>query len=197
MDIFGKKVLAEANQRIDHLSSALKEQRLETRILSDKLEESAASSLFDWRIARDQKWSLISGRAMDAFTKKSIDDYASISEFYYIFNPLIKRVIDVRTLFTFARGFDISSDDQVIQEKYLDPILKDPYNKEAFTSQMAQDCNDKTLQKGGNLFIAVYKKARPISIRIIPAEEIAEIIYDENDGYKPLFYKRQHNNKIY
>lgn len=197
MDIFGKKVLAEANQRIDHLSAALKEQRLETRRLSDKLEESAASSLFNWRIARDQKWSLISGQAMGAFTKKSIDDYASISEFYYIFNPLIKRVVDVRTLFTFAKGFDISSDYPDTKQKYLDPVLNDPYNKEAFTSQMAQDYNDKTLQKGGNLFIAVYKKARPISIRIIPAEEIAEIIYDENDGYKPLFYRRQHNNKTY
>lgn len=197
MSIFGKKELAEASQRIDTLSTALREQMTETRRLSAKMEESSASSLYDWRITRDQGWIQLSGRSTQHITKQIVNDYADVSEFYYIFNPLIKRVIDVRTLFTFAKGFNIAVESEYEDQKtkYLDPVLKDPYNKEAFTSQMAQDHNDKTLQKGGNLFIAIYKNTKPISIRIMPAEEISKIVYDENDCYKPLFYKRDFNGK--
>lgn len=196
MSIFKTKELSEANERIDQLSLTLREQQLETRRLNDKLEESA-SSLLLWRTAQDQNWINLSSNRLQMLTKANVDGYAGISEYFYIFNPLIKRVVDVRTLFTFAKGFDIAvgKDYESQKQKYLDPIFDDPYNLSAFVSQQAQEHNDKMLQKGGNLFIAVYRYAKPISIRIMPMEEIGEIIYDPDDCYKPLFYKRNHNGK--
>ena len=198
MSIFKSKELAKATERIDQLSTAFRDQQLETRRLTDRLEESASSGLYDWRLQRDRGWQLISGRAMQKLTKPDIDNYFEVAEFYYIFNPLIKRVVDIRTLFTFSKKFEISvsKEDETKKQNILDPILDDPYNLSAFVSQQAIEHNDKMLQKGGNLFIAIYKYAKPQpSIRIMPMKEITEIITDPNDCYKPLFYKRQHNGK--
>lgn len=203
--LFKPKALTRAEDRISDLSRSLQEQQIESRNLerqitqlTDKLEESAASNQFDWRLQRDKGWQLVSGRGMQHLTKQDVDKYADISEYYYIFNPLIKRVIDVRTLFTFSKGFDISVEEggEDIKDQALTPVLNDPYNRAAFTSQQAQEQNDKTLQKGANLFIAIYRDTKPnVSIRIIPAEEITGIIYAEGDCYRPLYYKREYGGK--
>lgn len=205
MSFLKSKALTRAESQITVLSKSLDDQKIESLSLShqvtqlsDKLDESAATGLFDWRTTRDLNWVRMSGRVVQNLTKQDVDNYADISEYYYIFNPLIKRVIDVRTLFTFAKGFDLSVEEGNQNDKVqvLDPILKDAYNLSAFVSQQAIEQNDKTLQKGANLFIAIYKQTVPnISLRLFPAEEISQIITDPGDSYKPLLYKRMRNGK--
>ena len=204
MSLFKSQALTNAENRISELSGILKDQVAEQQGLNhqitklqDKLAESAATGLYDWRTTKDRGWQLISGRNMQHLTKSNVDAYADISDYYYIFNPLIKRVIDVRTLFTFSKGFEINVPEDYIElkESVLDPVIYDPYNKSTFTNQQAIEHNDRTLQKGANLFIAIYRTAKPVAIRIIPAEEIVEIETDPNDCYKPLYYVRKYADK--
>lgn len=198
MPLFRSKALAEANSKINTLTTALDNTVLESRALERKVEQmqdkmdESATSLYDWRIQKDQGWTQLNGNALTKITKPVIDGYGQTSEFYYLFNPLIKRAVDVRTLFTFSKGYDISlgEDAAAIKESTIDPVLKDPYNEGALTSQQAIEEADRTLQQTGNLFIAVFA-GTPASIRTIHMEEITELIRDPNDSGRVLFYKRQ------
>lgn len=201
MSIFKTKELSEANSKISSLETALdttvrESKALERKVdlMQDKLDESA-SSLYDWRIQRDQGWTQITGKAASKITKPLIDSYSQTAGYYYLFNPLIHRAVDVRALFTFAKGYDISVDDEFdgVKADIIDPVLSDPYNESSLTSQQAIEEADRDLQKSGNLFIAVFSKAKPAGIRTIDIEEITEIIKDPNDSGRTLFYKRQFN----
>jgi len=59
----------------------------------------------DWanRIDRDYLWIRTSGANAPQFrymTKDTIDMYADIADFMYVYNPLVKRVVDVKSQFT-------------------------------------------------------------------------------------------------
>lgn len=198
MRIFNGKALAEANSKINTLQGALTETVMEARALTRKVEmmeekqEESASGLYGLRLQRDIGWTQLTGNALNKIQKSHLDSYAQTAEFFYLFNPLIKRAVDVRTLFTFSRGYDLSVDEASIKikEKYIDPVIEDPYNEGAFTSQQAIEENDRILQETGNLFIAVFAGTTP-GIRTIRMEEITDIIRDENDSGRVLFYKRQ------
>jgi len=153
---------------------------------------SEAYTDFDWanRIDRDYLWSRTSGATLPQFryiTKENIDMYADISNFMQVFNPLIQRIIDVKTAFTFSRGYIISSES--LQDT-IDACKDDTLNKLSMFSHQAITAIDASIQTCGNVFFAVWKNKNPMQIRPWSSYEISDIITDPDDASRPLFYIR-------
>ena len=152
-----------------------------------QMEEAYAG--LDWanRVDRDYLWIRTSGANLPQFrymTKEIIDMYADIANFMYVYNPLIKRIVDVKTQFTFARDFSITS-----KIPDVDQIQKDPLNKQAFFSHQAIGEIDGEIQKAGNVFIAIWKDKQ--QVRAWSSYEIRDIVLDAEDASRPVFYIRQ------
>ncbi len=152
----------------------------------------------DWanRVDRDYLWMRVSGANSDQFrymTKATIDMYADITNFMYVFNPLINRAANVKTQFTFAMGYSITptdKDNTTIGDQ-IKAIQTDPINRTAFFTHKAMIEMDLELLKSGNVFIAIWKDKDPVGLRAWSNSEIADIMTDPEDAARPLFYIRQ------
>jgi hypothetical protein len=168
------------NARYNNLSLEM-EQRID-----GQMEESYAG--LDWanRVDRDYLWIQTSGANLSQFRymkKEIIDMYADIAGFMYVYNPLIKRIVDVKSQFTFSRGVSITSKLPAVEE-----IQTDALNKQAFFSHQAMGEIDGELQRSGNVFIAIWKdKAQ---VRAWSSYEIRDIVLDAEDASRPIFYIR-------
>jgi hypothetical protein len=151
----------------------------------------------DWanRVDRDYLWMRVSGANSDQFrymTKATIDMYADITNFMYVFNPLINRAANVKTQFTFAMGYSVTPTDAESDiSAQIKAIQQDPINRTAFFTHKAMIEIDLELLKSGNVFIAIWKDKDPVGLRAWSNSEIADIMTDPEDAARPLFYIRQ------
>jgi hypothetical protein len=146
----------------------------------------------DWanRVDRDYLWIRMSGASAPQFramTKETIDLYADIASFMYVYNPLIRRIVDVRTQFTFALDYTLTSG---TRQPAIDAVMNDPLNRQAFFSHKAMAEIDGELQRTGNVFVAIWKDETPVQVRAWSGSEIREIVTREGDINCPLFYIR-------
>jgi hypothetical protein len=194
---------SEMKQSIPGLNAALMEQRGEIRKLERTVENmrdgvftESAESDYSWisRINQDRQWVMFSGASSPQFrfiTKPIVDIYSDMATYLYTFNPLIRRAVSVKTLFTFIRMFSVISKTKT-KQAIIDTIIKDPLNQQAFFSKQAIDEADGELQRTGNLFIAVYRREDPMQVRVFCTYEITNIINDPGDAARPLFYVRDY-----
>jgi len=152
-----------------------------------KLSESTYSDL-DWqnRIDRDYLWVRTSGAENNQFkfmTKEIIDMYADMVDYMYVYSPLVGRVVKVKSQFTFALDFSITSQTNGQVEK-----IQKGLNKQAVFSHKAIVAIDKSLMRSGNVFFAIWKDKQ--QIRAWPNREIRDIVLDKDDSDRPLFYIR-------
>lgn len=151
---------------------------------------SESLSDLDWanRVDRDYLWIRTSGANAPQFrymTKETIDMYADIANFMYVYNPLIRRVVDVKTQFTFALDYSITSENG---QNTIDEIKKDELNDQAFFGHRAIADIDGELQRSGNVFIAIWPEKK--QVRAWSNYEIRDIVTDPEDAVRPLFYLR-------
>jgi hypothetical protein len=156
----------------------------------------------DWanRVDRDYLWMRVSGANSDQFRymqKTTIDMYADITNFMYVFNPLINRACNVITQFTFAMNYSITPSEKDSDiEKTIKAIQSDPINRNALFTHKAMIEADLELIKTGNVFIAVWKDKEPVAMRAWSNSEIADIMTDPEDAARPLFYIRQWQDDV-
>jgi hypothetical protein len=161
---------------------------------SGQLSESMSD--LDWanRIDRDFLWIRTSGANAPQFrymTKETIDTYSDLANFMYVYNPLINRVVTVKTQFTFALDYSITAKDPESDiGAAIDMIKNDKLNRQAFFTHKAITEIDAELIRTGNVFIAVWKDETPVQIRAWSNYEIRNIITRENDANHPLYYLR-------
>lgn len=158
--------------------------------MDDAGQLSESLSDLDWanRVDRDYLWIRTSGANAPQFrymTKETIDMYADIAQFMTVYNPLIKRVIDVKTQFTFAMDYGVTSESE---QESIDEILKDNLNYQSFFGHQAITDIDGELQKAGNVFIAIWPDKQ--QVRAWSNYEIRDIVTDPEDAARPIFYLR-------
>lgn len=162
---------------------------------SSRMTESLSD--LDWanRIDKDYLWIRASGANAPQFrymTKETIDMYADIANFMYVYNPLINRVVTVKTSFTFALDYTITAKDPEGDiGKKINAILKDKLNRQAIFTHKAITEIDSELLRTGNVFIAVWVKNNPINISAWSNYEIRQVVTDKDNANRPLFYIRQ------
>lgn len=173
------------NQNLDLLA--------ETRKLSrdiENLKEGYADGSWDSRLNLDRHWLLVSGYQQHRVIQKAdVDLYHDLLNYGYQFSPLIKGAIDIKTRYTFGLSFNITSQNNK-NKSIIDAIKNDPKNRLSVFGAQALIEADHELQKGGNIFFAIWMKTNPVQVRVWSSYEIVDVITDPNDADLPMFYIR-------
>lgn len=123
------------------------------------------------------------------FSRWGIQQIILISRLYYIKNPIIRRLIDIASIYVFGRGVEISSSDPD-----ADATLKEFFDRnQKVLGQIGLVEAEKRKYYDGNLFWALFSdklKSGLVTIRSIDATEIMDIITDPDDTDQPWYYRR-------
>jgi hypothetical protein len=185
--------LTQAREQIVSLDGKYREVLAETRRLTrdiENLKEGYADQSWDNRLALDRHWLLLSGYQQQRVIQKSdVDLYHDLLNYAYQYSPLVRGAIDLKTRYTFGLSFNITSEN-TRNKATIDAIMKDPKNRLAIFGSQALTETDHDLQKGGNIFLAIWIKTNPVQVRVWSSYEIGDIITDPQDADLPMFYIR-------
>lgn len=135
----------------------------------------------DWRREVNLAWI--------QFSRWGIQQIILISRLYYIKNPIIRRLIDVCAAYVFARGVEVTTNDDAANE-----VLKDFFERNKTTlGQQALTDLERRKDYDGNIFFVLFPDTQDKGItncRTIDATEIQEIVTAPGDQDTPWFYKR-------
>lgn len=191
--------LSEARTQLNNLDTRYKELYSETRKLTRQVEtlkeggtlsEGYADHSWNDRLALDRRWQVMSGYAQHRMIEKSdVDLYHDLMSYAYQFSPLIKAAIDIKTRYTFGLSFSIESEIDA-NKTLIDEITSDSRNRHSIFGAQAIAEADRELQKGGNVYLAIFIDATPVGVRLWTSYEIGDVVLDPDDGDTPLYYIR-------
>ena len=185
--------LTQTRERLTSLTGQYQDVLSETRKLSrdiENLKEGYTDQAWDNRLSLDRNWLMMSGyQNQRVIQKADVDLYHDLLNYGYQYSPLIKAAIDIKTRYTFGLSFSIQSENNK-NKATIEVIMNDPKNRVALFGSQALTEADHDLQKGGNIFFAIYVKTNPAQIRVWSTYEISDIITDPNDADMPMFYVR-------
>ncbi len=124
------------------------------------------------------------------FSRWGIQQIILISRLYYLKNPICRRLVDVCAAYVFARGVEVTTNDDVANETLRECFER---NKVVF-GHNGLTAQERSKSTDGNLFWVFFAdKANKglTSIRTIDATEIADIICDPDDADTEWFFRRQ------
>ena len=139
----------------------------------------------------DRGWKRMIAYSTYEFSRYGIQSIILISRLYFLKNPLIRRGVQVSSIYIFGRGMDPSSSDDdandILQKFFADPRNTTQLSHTAFVK------HEETLWTDGNLFWAFFTDPTDGSVvmRNIDALEVSDIISDPNDASVPWYYHRQ------
>lgn len=112
------------------------------------------------------------------------------SKIFYYNNPLAGNWVNLTTQFTFGEGISIPT----CKDKDITEIIQDfwnnPDNKKCLTSFQAYQLLSNKLQYEGNLFFMLFDDEEgDVRVRVLNTEDVQDIICDDDDRNRPLFYK--------
>ena len=185
--------LTQTREQLVNLTGQFNEVLSETKKLNrdiENLKEGYADQSWNNRLALDRQWLLMSGYQQQRVIQKSdVDLYHDLLNYGYQYSPLIRGAIDLKTRYTFGLSFNIQSNKRN-NRAVIEAIRNDPKNQLALFGSQALIEADHELQKGGNVFLAIWHKLTPVQIRIWSSYEIGDIITDPEDAGLPMFYIR-------
>jgi hypothetical protein len=109
---------------------------------------------------------------------------------YYYRNPLAGLWVNLTTEFVFGEGVsEPKAEDEKVQE-IITKFWNDPDNQVSMTSYQAQTMISNKLQYEGNIFFMIFTDdVADVRVRIINTEEVDDIIKDQEDRMRPMWYK--------
>jgi len=103
-------------------------------------------------------------------------------------NPMAGQIVDIKRYFTMGQGISFKAEDAEINE-VLKAFWKDESNK--WFQRQSQLSDD--LEIDGEFFLRFFVNtiSGRVQVRCIPAWQITDIVTDQDDAEKPLFYRRE------
>lgn len=124
------------------------------------------------------------------FSRWGIQQIILISRLYWLKNPIIRRLINISSVYVFGRGVEVSSPDEDAND-----VLKDFFERnKKVLGQIALVELEKAKYTDGNLFFAFFsdkENSGQVDIRAIEALEIQDIVNDPEDSDTPWYYLRE------
>ncbi len=130
------------------------------------------------------------------FSRWGIQQIILISRLYYLKNPICRRLIDVCASYVFARGVEVTTNDDAANET-LEEFFQRNQSVLGHNAMVAQERSKDT---DGNLFWVFFSDKEDkglTSIRTIDATEIADIICDPDDSDTPWYYRRTWDQRAF
>lgn len=130
------------------------------------------------------------------FSRWGIQQLILISRLYYIKNPICRRLVDVCAAYVFARGVEITTEDEAANEVLADFLERNQkvFGHTALTEQERRKDYD------GNLFWTFFPDTQDtgkVSVRVIDATEVQDIVCNPNDSDEPWYYRRKWTARIF
>jgi hypothetical protein len=144
------------------------------------------------------EWKRVSFQVEREFTRPGLDDICDLSRAMYLSHPLIKRVVNVTTYYTFGQGVTYKAHDDRVQKEVLDPHLADEGNKRELYSHQARLLTDVDQLVEGNVFMALFTDLEgSVKIRSFPTKQIREIYHKKGDAQSITFYRREWTEQVF
>lgn len=164
--------------QLEHLVESLEEASLDAqRLLS----------------AEDRGWAKLGSLDGEVIDREAIMEVAKTARVMAVADPLIKRGVNLRIAYLGSPsvGAPASEDGQDINA-VIQAFWDDPENADTFTSVQACAARERARNTDGNQFHALVTDPRTgrVRVRVIPFEQMTDIITDPEDAATPWLYKR-------
>ena len=144
----------------------------------------------DWDLAlANVEWKREINLSWMEFSRWGIQQIILISRLYKLKNPIVNRLVNVCAAYVFARGVDVTTDDQDANAT-LDDFFKRNQRTLGHAALMAHEQSKDT---DGNLFFTLFADKTNtglVDLRTIDAAEIMNIVTNPEDADEPWYYHR-------
>lgn len=139
----------------------------------------------------DLNYIRMSADSENEFSRTGLDKIVDLSRLMYIKNPLIKRQVQVKSLYVWAQGINVRAKNNEINV-VLQAFWDDDKNRVELTGHQARMLKEVDLEVDGNLFFVFFIRPSDgrVRVRSIPIKEVREIVSDPNDAKSPRYYLR-------
>jgi hypothetical protein len=129
------------------------------------------------------------------FSRWGIQQIVLICRLHYIKNPIARRLVDVIAQYVFARGFDITTEDEDANDEIKDFLRRN----QKVLGHVAMTAQQRAKLTDGNLFWVFFtdEGTGKCDLRLIDATEIQEIRTDPDDADAPQYYQRMWTQRVY
>ena len=141
-------------------------------------------------------WRRLAINSEQEFTREGLRRIMEICRIMRLKNPIIQRGVQLKRLYTWARGVTIRAKDEELNE-VIQSFLDDERNRAEMTGHQARGEAEEALQTDGNIFIRLFPDATSGRVRValIDPQEISEIIPNPENRREPFFYKRMYTQQ--
>lgn len=181
--------------------AVLERQQLATRLNAELnnneiLQESIAELEREFN---DEGWVRFTALAKREFSPTGMIQLREVCRLYAVKSALIKRGLNLRSAYVWGQGVEITARSNGRQtgeqdvQAVIEDFLGDPGNLRAVTGPEARDQLEHALGTDGNVFVSCFTRpvAGQVSVRVVPTDEIVEIIANPDDASEPWFYHRR------
>lgn len=181
------------HEQVEHLLT-----RLNQEVNNNELLQESVADL--QRALYEPGWIRLTAQGEHEFSPEAMTQMRAICRLFAIKQPLIKRGLNLRSAYVWGQGVEITArangrqtGEQDVQA-VVQAFLTDPSNERTVTGAAARDQLE-TFGLGcdGEVFLALFTRPTTghVQARVLPADEIAEIICDPEDAASPWFYLRR------
>ena len=156
----------------------------------------AENELLQERIAslelamQDPGWIALSASMHQEFSRQGLINIVNAARLSYIKNPLINRGVEVKRLYVWGQGINVSCKDDNAADAIRE-FLECTGNARALFGHQARGQAEVELQVTGNLFLMLFADDEGMDVRVVPVEEIIEILHNPEDRTEPWYYRRE------
>ena len=154
-------------------------------------------SLADAQLAlEDRGWLQLGVNADSIFSSQAMQRTRGLARVMAIADPLVRRGVNLRIAYVWGSGCTIAArqEDQTEQDlnAVVQAFLDDPSNEATFTSSQAREELERALATDGEAFhcLPTSPLSGRVQVRLIPTDEVEDIITNPEDSSDPWFYKR-------
>lgn len=159
-------------------------------------------NLVDAQLAlEDRGWTKLSLDG-EMFTREDLRRTARLARLMAVADPLIRRAVNLRTAYVWGSGVTIQAaqeqDGQQDVNAVVQAFLDDPSNQASFASGQAREELERRLATDGQAFHALVTSplSGRVQVRVLPADEVEDIVTNPEDATEPWFYKRTYTATV-
>lgn len=148
---------------------------------------------------QDPGWIRLSAEFEQEFTAEGLKQIRAICRLFAIKNPLVKKGLSLRQAYVWGKGVEITArangkqdDGEQDVQKVVETFLNATGNLRAFSGSAARERLERCLGTDGEFFPTLFTlpTTGAVQVRIVIADEIAEVICNPEDRSEPWYYRR-------
>lgn len=163
------------------------------------LEESLADAQLS---LEDRSWLALATSAGEVIPEEHRRRAVRLGRIMSVADPLIRRAVTLRTAYVFGQGVQVAAEQEQDAGQDLNAViqafLEDPSNQSTFSSAQAREELERRLETDGENFYALVTNPLTgrVQVRVIPGDEVEDVITNPDDAADPWFYKRTYTRTV-